>query len=327
MGPVDRRDRVELHRPEPPDLGRDLARARPPGTRRVALVRDDVPPQRGDRHRSSRAQGRCARYSSRSERVTTPAGRPPVGDEDRVRAGGQRGDDLVDRRGGLDRRRAAAASRSRRPRGARPGSGRRGRGGRGPGASRSRPRASRARRRGRPGAARSSSGASRRSPRRPSGARRSSRVPGSPRPPRPSPGAAPRRSGSGRSRSMKPCSSIHLSSRNFERYERPESGSSASTRPSGPSRRATSIARPDRAAGRAARQQPLLAREPARGQERVAVGDLNPLVDLRRGRSSPARCPCRCPRRGTGGARSGPSRCRSSPPDRRRRSAPASPAP
>ena len=43
-------------------------------------------------------------------------------------------------------------------------------------------------------------------------------------------------------RSRKPCSSIQLSSRNFERYERPESGSIASTFASGPSRLATCIA-------------------------------------------------------------------------------------
>ena len=37
--------------------------------------------------------------------------------------------------------------------------------------------------------------------------------------------------------------------------------------------------RPDRRAGGAADEQPFLAREPARGQERVAVGDADPLVD------------------------------------------------
>ena len=36
---------------------------------------------------------------------------------------------------------------------------------------------------------------------------------------------------------------------------------------------------PDRRPGRAAGEQALLAREPPRGQERVAVGDAHPLVD------------------------------------------------
>ena len=82
-----------------------------------------------------------------------------------------------------------------------------------------------------------------------------------------------------RSRSRNPCSSIHLSSRNFERYERPESGSIASTCASGPEPRGDLDRRPDRRARRAAGEQALLAGEPARRQERVAVGDADPLVD------------------------------------------------
>ena len=86
-------------------------------------------------------------------------------------------------------------------------------------------------------------------------------------------------SASVRERSRKPCSSIQLSSRNFERYERPESGSIVSTRDVRPEAARVDERAGDRRAGRAADEQPLLAREPARGQERVAVGDAHPLVD------------------------------------------------
>ena len=53
----------------------------------------------------------------------------------------------------------------------------------------------------------------------------------------------------------------------------------ASTVPSGPRRSATRIAAHESRAGGAAGEDPLLAREPARGEERVAVGDADPLVD------------------------------------------------
>ena len=48
MRAVDRRDRVELHRLEPRDRGRDVVDPRAAEARREALVRDDVAPQRGD---------------------------------------------------------------------------------------------------------------------------------------------------------------------------------------------------------------------------------------------------------------------------------------
>ena len=48
MRAVDGRDRVELHRLQPPDLGRDVVDPRAAEARRVALVRDDVPPERRD---------------------------------------------------------------------------------------------------------------------------------------------------------------------------------------------------------------------------------------------------------------------------------------
>ena len=63
---------------------------------------------------------------------------------------------------------------------------------------------------------------------------------------------------------------------------------------------------PRRRAGRSADEQALLAREPARGEERVAVGDAHPFVDdLRVQRAGQG--PCRSPRRSTG-----PSDARSS---------------
>ena len=48
---IDRRDRVELHRLQPADRGRDVVGAGAAEARRVALVRDDVAPQRRDAHR------------------------------------------------------------------------------------------------------------------------------------------------------------------------------------------------------------------------------------------------------------------------------------
>ncbi len=51
VGAVDGRDRVELNHAEARDLRRDLAGRRPPLPRGVALVRDDVPPERGERNR------------------------------------------------------------------------------------------------------------------------------------------------------------------------------------------------------------------------------------------------------------------------------------
>src|SRR5439155_20419613 len=69
---VDGRDRVELHGLETPDLRRDVRGLRAAEAPRIALVGDDVAAQRREfvRHRL------CARYSSRSERVTTPTGLP-----------------------------------------------------------------------------------------------------------------------------------------------------------------------------------------------------------------------------------------------------------
>ena len=56
---VDGRDRVELHGLEPPDLGR-RHRRRPRGEiARVALVRDDVAPERGETHPSGTLSGAC----------------------------------------------------------------------------------------------------------------------------------------------------------------------------------------------------------------------------------------------------------------------------
>src|SRR4029079_18512921 len=81
---VEGRDRVELNRLEPPDLGLDVLEPRAAEARREPLVSHDVPSQRRDLHGALRAaprgrqRGRRARYSSRSERVTTPAGRPSI---------------------------------------------------------------------------------------------------------------------------------------------------------------------------------------------------------------------------------------------------------
>src|SRR4029079_9137115 len=70
MRAVDGRDRVELHGLQPADLSRDLVRLRAPEPPGEALVRDDVAAQSRDGHRL------WARYSSKSERVTTPTGLP-----------------------------------------------------------------------------------------------------------------------------------------------------------------------------------------------------------------------------------------------------------
>ena len=79
---------------------------------------------------------------------------------------------------------------------------------------------------------------------------------------------------------------------------------------------------PRRRPARAADEQALLAREPPRGQERVAVGDADPLVDDLGVHRLAATCPCRSPRRGRGRAGGRRPRCRPSPRGRRRRSAP-----
>ena len=98
-----------------------------------------------------------------------------------------------------------------------------------------------------------------------------------------------------------------------------ESGSIASTFASGPSRASDLQRRPHRRPRRAAGEQTLLAREPPRDLERVAVADAHPLVDDLRVHRRPATCPCRCPRRSTGAGRRRPSPCRRSPRGRRRR--------
>ena len=61
MRAVDGRDRVELDRPQPPERRFDVGGAGPAKPRRIALVRDDVAPQLGERDRlhwpSQRAEG------------------------------------------------------------------------------------------------------------------------------------------------------------------------------------------------------------------------------------------------------------------------------
>ena len=79
--------------------------------------------------------------------------------------------------------------------------------------------------------------------------------------------------------------------------------------------------RGDRRARRASDQQPLLAGHAPRCEERVAIGDAGSIRRRPSGRSSPATCPCRSPRRGRGAGRPRWPRCRPSPRDRRRRSA------
>ena len=48
MRTIDRRDRVELNRGQPPDRGLDLVGVRPPEPRRESLLGDDEPPDRRD---------------------------------------------------------------------------------------------------------------------------------------------------------------------------------------------------------------------------------------------------------------------------------------
>src|SRR5262249_14769252 len=69
---VDGGDRVQLDGAELSDLAGDVVGGGAAEAAGVSLPGDDVPPQRGDADR----QRWWARYSSRSERVTTPTGRP-----------------------------------------------------------------------------------------------------------------------------------------------------------------------------------------------------------------------------------------------------------
>src|SRR5439155_6833459 len=74
---LDCRDRIELDGPETRDRRLHLGWARPPGAGGVSLRGDRAPAKLGQGDRLAQTPfRRWARYSSRSERVNMPAGRP-----------------------------------------------------------------------------------------------------------------------------------------------------------------------------------------------------------------------------------------------------------
>ena len=105
-------------------------------------------------------------------------------------------------------------------------------------------------------------------------------------------------------RARNPCWVIQASLKILLRYARPPSGRITATIACGSSISLRHLERRvHRQPARAADEQPLDLREPARGEERVAVGDGHVAVDHGWGRRSRARSPRRRPRRGTGAPR------------------------